>query len=204
MIRHQIIIILSIVVSAGCQPKSKPTRVPEPTSPSSGNVSHDDRISDLERFSVELTALTKSLPGRDVTEDRQLLADAFDRASSALTQLMGPEPHGAFRQQLRVIDNVRQDVRGGNASDATVDSGLRAVFNALVGVRERLFPTDTNVRGDLDKLRDKVLDLDAVRGPLHSVAVASAFQSSASTIETMRTQLQNRFAASQPTVQPTQ
>jgi hypothetical protein len=204
MIRHQIIIVLSIAALVGCQSKSKSTRVPETSTPSEKVVSTDDRISDLERYSVELSAVTKNLPGRDATEDRQLLGDAFDRASSTLTLLMGPEPNGAFRQQLHVIDNVRQDIRAGRAVDATVDSGLRAVFNALVGVRERLFPTDERVNGDLNQLRDKVLDLDAVRGPLHSVAVASAFQSAATSIETMRAELQNRFAAAGPTTQPTQ
>jgi hypothetical protein len=189
-----VVVVLLAVTATACRQKRQPTRVeePNPQSPDLGNV--DERVSDLQRYAVELTALSKNLPGRDKSEDRRLLADSFDRATSALTLLMGPEPHGAFRQQLRIIDNVRRDVRSGNASDATVDSGMRSIYNALVGIRDRLFATDDRVRGQLDTLRDRVDDLDSVRGPLHSVAVASAYQASAAVIETMSAGLEGRAA----------
>jgi hypothetical protein len=205
MNRNQFIVVVSLAsLLLGCRPKSRGTHVPEPNPPASNTTSADERISDLERYSVELSALSKSLPGRDEAENRQVLGDAFDRATSALSLLMGPQPGGSFRQQLRIIDNVRRDVRSGSTSEATIDSGIRAIFNALIGVRDRLFATDVNVRGDLDNLRDKVLELDAVRGPLHQVSVAAAYQAAAATIETMRKELQNRVAASVPTTQPTQ
>jgi hypothetical protein len=197
-------VVILFAVAIGCRPKSQPTRVPEANPAATNMVSVDDRISELQKYSVQLTAVTKNLPGRDQSEDRQLLADGFDHAVSALALLMGPEPHGAFRQQLRIIDNVRRDVRSGSATDATVDSGVRSVFNALIGVRERLFVTDQRVGPQLDNLRDRVLDLDSVRGPLHSVAVASAFQAAAATIETMRLELVDRFAATQSIAPSTQ
>jgi hypothetical protein len=192
------------LVMCGCSPKKQSTHVPQPN-PSSREMSDvDARLDEMEKHSAELTAVTKELPGRDQAEDRKLLSDSFDRAASMLTLLMGPRPQGAFRQQLRIIDKVRQDIRAGSTSDATVDSGMRAVFNALVGIRERLFPADARVSAQLDTLRDRVADLDSVRGPLHRVAVADAFQSAAAVVETMRTELADRFAASQPASQPAQ
>src|SRR5688572_20266924 len=110
-----VVVALSAMLSLGCRPKSSP-RPFEPNPQPSDMADASKQISDLQRYSVELTTVSKNLPGRDPKEDRQLLADAFDRATSALTLLMGPEPHGAFRQQLRIIDSVRNDVRAGSAS----------------------------------------------------------------------------------------
>src|SRR6266511_1306505 len=116
MIRHQIILVLLSVALLGCRPKSRATRIPEPNPQATNMTDVGERITELQKLSVELSALAKNLPGRDPTEDRQLLGNSFDRASSALALLMGPQPHGGFRQQLRIIENVRRDVRAGTAT----------------------------------------------------------------------------------------
>jgi hypothetical protein len=196
MDRIQFIIIAALACGLalpGCRPRSQPQPPAEPTPHAAEMSTVSNRVDELHKLSEELNRLAGELPGREKSDDRRMLAETLDRTQSALALLMGPEPHGAFRQQLRILDNVRRDVRSGSASDATIDSGLRSVYNALVGIRQRLFATDDRVRGQLDTLRQRVDDLDSVRGPLHSVNVASVMQSAAEVIATMTAALEGRL-----------
>src|SRR5688572_18539063 len=112
-----VVVALSAMLSLGCRPKSSP-RPSEPNPQPSDMADASKQISDLQRYSVEPSTVSKTLPGREPDEDRQLLADAFDRATRALTLLIDHEPHGAFPQQLTISDSDRNEVRAGPTSEA--------------------------------------------------------------------------------------
>src|SRR4051812_45140954 len=112
MKRSQFVAVTVILILIfGCRPKKQSSRIAQPNPASAEMHELDARIARMEMHSEELSAVTKQLPGRDLAEDRKLLSDSFDLAASTLTLLMGPQPHGAFRQQLHIIDNVRQQIR---------------------------------------------------------------------------------------------
>lgn len=183
----------------GCA-KKKPTRTGDIATPTTDPYA---QMSELRRKAAELTAMTTELPG-----DRQQFAAAFSKTSEALELLGGPEPVGAFRQQLRIIDNTYTTLSSSEAISTVpvTDSGLRAVQNALTAVSDRLFPGDASITEAMDKLRTRINDLDTERGALHSAVAAQAFQSAASVIDAMATELDARVigapaSASQPPVQ---
>src|SRR5437870_3859470 len=196
------IAIASFIV--GCGPKKHPTQMPAQTTPAP--ISQDQRTTELQRRSADLKSIAGQLPGRDAQQDRALVADAFDRAQSALELLGGPAPTGSFRQQLRIIDSARERLRRGSAdipADPTIDSGLRSLYNALRSVRERLFEHDDNVKKQLEEVRDQLDDLDVVRGPMHSIVVAKVLTATSNLLGTMAGQLQGREAAATgATMQP--
>jgi len=203
--------LVALIVAAslslvGCGPKKQPTKTAKPNPPSDAMTNVDTRMSELQQRAAELDAVARQLPGRDLKSDRDLVVQAFDRSSAALVLLGGPSPGGAFRQQLRIIDTVRQEIKTLSpsiADDPTIDSGLRALYNALTSVRERLFPDDPRVRQMLDVVHERVVDLDAVRGPMHSLVVAQVFSAVATTIQMMAGELSGRSAAAEaPTAAP--
>jgi hypothetical protein len=158
----------------------------------------DVRMSELRKRAQELTNVTQQLPAEPDATNRALVADAFGKASSALELLGGPTPGGAFRQQLRIIENTRTFLKSGS-NDVSIapstDSGLRSLESALTSVRERLFQNDDKVRAEIETLRAKLAQLDNSRGAMHSVAVAEAFKSAANVVDTMSTELDSRAQA---------
>lgn len=208
MNRNQIALIslLAMTLLGGCGPKKGPNRAstqPNPTSPTMDDVTQ--RMSELQKSASELAGVVQKLPGTNADNDRALTAEAFDHASASLTLLGGPQPGGALRQQLRIMDEMRQRLRGGQAGmsyDPAVDTGLRSLQNGLVYVRERLFPNDANIGKGIDAMRDRTGELDAVRGPLHTIASAHAFAAASDVITQMSNQLSGRNAATEPATQP--
>jgi len=192
-----------LVLATGCGPKKRPTHAATQRNQQPEVMNNvDERMSELRKRASELTQAVQQLPGRSPAEDRKLVADAFGKASSSLELLGGPQPGGAFRQELRIIENTRTFLNSpGSASvapDPSIDTGLRSLDNALSGVRERLFPNDEKIKGGIDTLRTKLGELDSVRGPIHSLVVAQAFLSAASVIDTMSAELDARTMAQQP------
>src|SRR5687767_11005622 len=174
----------SVALAAGCRPKDKPVDNQQQLQPAVMRDT-DQRMSELQRSAGQLSEIVKRLPGRDAEEDRQLVAQAFDATHESLTMMGGPEPGGALRQQLRIIDNIRQFLRSADPKlsyDPAVDAGLRATHSALGGIRERLFPNDQKVAGLVNGFGDRLGELDSVRGPMHSVVVAQVFQSASQAI----------------------
>jgi DNA repair exonuclease SbcCD ATPase subunit len=203
-----------MVAVSGCGPKKNPTRTStasarekagEPNPQSGVNSDVDTRMTELRQKSQELTAATQQLPGRASADDRKLVADAFAKAASSLELLGGPQPGGAFRQQLRIVENTKAFLNSSNANapaDPSVDTGLRSIESALTSVRERLFPNDEKVKSQIDALRTRLSELDSVRGPIHSLVVAQAFQSASSVIDTMSQELDARNDAVRQAQQP--
>src|SRR5688572_22478766 len=161
-------------ITSGCRPKDQPNQNEQQLQPQVMRDT-DERMSQLQRRSKELSSIVRQLPGRDAKEDRELVAQAFDATHESLTMMGGPDPGGALRQQLRIIDNIRQFLRTGDQKlsyDPAVDAGLRATHSALEGIRERLFPSDQKVQKLVSDFGGRLSELDQVRGPMHSVVVA--------------------------------
>src|SRR5204863_548685 len=98
------------------------------TNPQSPPMSDaDTRVTELRQRSQELTQATQQLPGRGAADDRTKVADAFGKASSSLELLGGPNPGGAFRQSLRIIDNTRRFLESQHTAaisdDPSIDTG---------------------------------------------------------------------------------
>src|SRR5439155_7792360 len=119
------------LVLPGCGPKKQRTRTTTRPNPQSEVMSDTDvRMSELRRRSQELNDAAQQLPGRAPADDRRLVADAFGKAAASLEVLGGPEPGGAFRQQLRIVQNTHSFLanRIGNvAPDPSIDTGLRSI-----------------------------------------------------------------------------
>ena len=188
----------ALLVTTACTPKKKPTRTTQPNPEANSMTDADVRMSELRKRAQELTNVTQQLPAEPDATNRALVADAFGKASSALELLGGPTPGGAFRQQLRIIENTRTFLKSGS-NDVSIapstDSGLRSLESALTSVRERLFQNDDKVRAEIETLRAKLAQLDNSRGAMHSIAVAEAFKSAANVVDTMSTELDSRAQA---------
>ena len=194
------IVVVVCAIASGCRPKKQPTKQPPPPPPPSyGNV--DQRMSELQQRGTELSHVAQQLPGRTTEEDRRLVLAAFDRAAASLDLLAGPNPPGSYRQAQRIVDSTRQQLSSGVTSDATIDSGLRAIQNALVDVRQRAYPDDAQVQKLVDDLRARIYDLDRVRGPMHSVVVGHAFTATSNVINQMAGEFKEPAA---PPAQPQQ
>ena len=193
-------VVAAVVLVVGCAQKQDRTRTDGTGATVQPDVTSDpaQRVSELRRRADELAAAAQRMPGRSASEDRALAAEAFDKAASALELLGGPNPGGAFRQQVRIIDNTRNFLRTGSESIAmepSVDSGLRSVQGALVGVQQRLFPDDPEIQKRLDALAARVRELDTVRGPLHSLVTAQTFEAASQVVDAMAQQMEGRTAA---------
>lgn len=188
--------VVALTGTSGCRPKEQPApQSHEQRIEPAVMRDTDERMSALQERSSELSAIVKQLPGRNGKEDRELVARAFDATADALAMMGGPEPGGALRQQLRIIENIRQTLRSANENlsyDPAVDAGLRAAHNALYGIRERLFPTNDKVAALVNEFGQRLGELDQVRGPMHSVVVAQVFESAATAIDTMGALLNRR------------
>jgi hypothetical protein len=185
--------------AGGCAPKKRPTQTAraEPNPPSPLVTDSGARASALQQRSQQLQQLVKQLPGRTPEEDRRLVAQAFEAASGALELLAGPNPGGALRQELRILDNTRNFLTGSSPSvspEPSIDTGLRSLRDALVNVRERLFPDDRKLSQQLDALSGQIRELDTVRGATHALIVAQSFDAAATVIGTMSSELQARSA----------
>ena len=207
MIRNQLILLACAFAVTACAPKKTPTHAstePNPMAPVLSDV--NERVGELQKASTDFSGVVRKLPGSNSTEDRVQSADAFDRATTALEILGGPDPGGAFRQNLRIIDTTRQRLRNTPVDatyDPTVDMGLRALDNALIDVAARLFPADAQIRKLLDATAMRVDDLDSVRGPLHTLAAAHVFAAASDVVDAMSQKLAGRVAAAatQPSTQ---
>jgi hypothetical protein len=216
MIRRKTLVVLVsaaslATVTVGCRSKDQPTRDQQQQLQPAVMRDTDERMGELQRRSQALSSIVKQLPGRDPKEDRELVAQAFDATHDSLSMMGGPEPGGALRQQLRIIDNIRQFLRSGDQKlsyDPAADAGLRATHSALTGLRERLFPNDETVTSLVNAFGERLGELDSVRGPMHSVVVAQVFQSAAQAIDTMggilntRAQMVSQTYSAPPAPQP--
>jgi outer membrane murein-binding lipoprotein Lpp len=189
--------VAAMLLLAGCGNKNKSTL--EPTVQSQNNDADSGepgaRARELRAELPAFQAAYAPLPARNDEQNRKQIADAFVAAGRLLSTLEGPNPGGAFRQQLRIIDNNRQRLASASESlaiEPTVNAGLRALYNALVDIRMDQFAGDPGIIERLDTMRSRVNDLDTVRGPLHRLVAAQVFRGAGDVIEAMATLMENR------------
>lgn len=162
--------------------------VPQPNPQPDVAVDVDQRIKEARRLTNEVAEIAGRLPAPSDQHQRQLMRDAFDRLSRVLPMLMGPEADGQFRLQQRIVADARDQLdRAGErlAVEPTVDSGLRAAYNALVRVAQESFYTSDRVTEAITALRDRVDALDTVRGPMHRMAAGEALRQTATVMDQM-------------------
>jgi hypothetical protein len=161
------------------------------------------RVAELTSRAQALQSAADALPARNAADDARLTVQAFDEAAAALEALAGAQQAGFFRQQLRVMKESRDQIQragadGGAAPEAVVDTALRAMRNAVSSIQERQFPANAEVADHLSQLRSRLQELDAVRGPLHRLVVAEAFESMAGAVQRMADVYEKRDSTTAP------
>ena len=119
------------------------------------------------------------LPGHDLVEHRERMADAFGALEQILPSLHGPVETGQFTQQLRTLQTTRAQLSSGSAElsqEPAVDLGLRAAASALSDIAHNnaTFADRAEITQNLDQLQQKLAQLDVQRGALHRVVQADA------------------------------
>jgi hypothetical protein len=107
-----------------------------------------------------------ALPGRGDQAHRQAMASVFEDLIQVLPILEGPEPSGAFRQQLRTLENARDRLASGAngaGAEPAIDTGLRAANAALAGIAKDEEVGGQTLDAMMKKLQAKVDELDDVR-----------------------------------------
>ncbi len=144
------------------------------------------------------------LVGHADDEGRRAFADSFHRLASVLKLLEGEQPGGAFQQQLRIIERAAAQIGGRSAAavEPTIDSAVRAAANALSHIKAEQFSDDQEVQKRFDALRPRVDELDSVRGPLHGLVAAQAFDAIGQVVERMSEIVDSRMPEQQPATAP--
>ena len=164
------------VLMIGCAKKNTATmdaKAPANPQPQMNN-SVPQRVDELKGLAGQFDELSRRLPGRDENEHRAVMAEVFARLAEMLPMLQGPDPSGAFRVQLRTIEDARQRLSNpasNLAFEPTIDSGLRAAAAALSTITRETFYAGENVADEIDRLNAMLPQLDAVRGPFHRLVV---------------------------------
>jgi hypothetical protein len=178
------------LAAGGCGQKTQSTLDPidglatQPTDGSAGMASAGDdesgvRVLDLVARSESLQATARRLPGGTPEEHRRLVHEAFSDLSQILTQLVGPEPAGSYRQQLMALERARGRLTDEStvlATEPTIDTGLRAAHGALGSLQRENYPEEQELAATLDRLNQKVMELDRVRGALHRTVAGEAVE----------------------------
>jgi hypothetical protein len=156
------------------------------------------RVGDLQQRVDQLRRTVSQMPANNPTEDRRLTAQALGQLASALALIEGPRMTGDFRQRLRVIESSRTQIQsaGGNVPiEPPTDSALRATYDVLMALSQGRFAGDQTISGTLNTMSQQIPQLDAVRGPLHSLVVAQTLENASRALKQMSTVLEQRLAA---------
>jgi hypothetical protein len=173
-----------------CAPKQAPTMEPMPAAQEdAGSAQPGYDAGRLESLVSSLERKARNLPGRTAEAHRAAMHDAFDDVAQILPILEGPEPSGAFRQDLRTIEAARDRLAPG-AGDTTIaepaiDTGLRATSSALERIAKDDAFADAPVAAPLEKLRSSVDELDNVRDVGRPYLAADAMQAVAQAARVM-------------------
>jgi hypothetical protein len=186
----------ALTAAAGCASSRTPTTNPSPQPNPQSRVSADvsQRVKQLRDVTDQLQQQAQSLPVDTEDDQRAGMHGVFDLLARGLPLLMGPDADGQFRLQQRIVADARDRLAAPGTSLATaptIDSGLRAAYNALVRISQESFYTSPSITKSITELHHRVDDLDTVRGPLHRSAVARAVQQTAAVMD----QMTNIYAA---------
>jgi hypothetical protein len=197
-----------LVIVSGCARQGPPLQ-PTATEPTQATETTEpaDEIHKIDQPTEDLMQLSRTLPAAERDDFRRQMTNVFDRYSTILPILIGPEPGGAFRQQLSIVNTTRDQLSSASENlslQPTVDTGLRAVLNALSGVYRDQFYENADLATALDALRSRVDELDAAaQGPTHRLVAAQVVAQSAGVIKQMSASLLQRSGTTVPTTNTT-
>lgn len=195
----------------GCTRKTEPTTEPLPelaeTQPAGGTglVEPNIPVLDLVARAESLQATSRRMPGRSADEHRRLMHDAFGDLSQILPHLVGPEPAGRYRQQLRAVENARArlgDESAGFAPEPTVDAGLRAAYGALSSLQRDDYAGEEQLAKSLEELRARLDYLDTVRGAMHRAVAGESVELTSDVVRQMVAVLAERMGEPGPATAP--
>ena len=136
-----------------------------------------DRAAALADAYQQLQGTVAQLPTGNDARDTQTIGEALTRLSSVLQLMEDPEPTGAFRQQVAIIERNAGLISNGQTDrdpEPPINTALNAAYSALRGVARKF--EAPKVDEALDGLSDQVRNLDAIRGPLHRFAAADVLR----------------------------
>jgi hypothetical protein len=192
----------------GCtKQRSTMGRPPAVNPPPAVESNVEVRVDELAGLSKQFSETARRLPGRSPEEDRAALRQAFTELAQILPILYGPNPDGAQRQQLRIVESARTQLGSpaqGLALEPTVDTALRAARDALEALGRRSYFDQQQVGQTLDRLDAKVTSLDAARGASHPQAVAESVELVSETVTQMSDALNERLQDQNPADRPAQ
>ena len=164
------------------------------------------RIDELAGLSKQFSETAKRLPGRSAEEDRAALQQALAELAQILPILYGPQPDGAQRQQLRIVQSARAQLASpaqGLALEPTIDTALRAARDSFASLGRTSYFDREQIGQTLDRLDAKVGGLDTARGATHPQAVAESVELMSEAVAQMSAALNDRLNGQSPT-QPAQ
>jgi hypothetical protein len=186
----------------GCtKQRSTMGRPPAVNPPPAVESNVEVRVDELAGLSKQFSETARQLPGRNAEEDRAALRQAFTELAQILPILYGPNPDGAQRQQLRIVESARTQLASpaqGLALEPTVDTALRAARDALESLGRRSYFDQQQIGQTLDRLDAKVTELDAARGAAHPQAVARSVELMSAAITQMSDALNERLEDQNP------
>jgi hypothetical protein len=194
---------LAILVGAGCV-KTQSTIAAHPPRPNPApQVAADPtvRVQTLGRLADTYARTSNELPGDNAAQHRQLMASIFAQLEEILPILEGPNPGAEFRQQLQIVRDAQAELASGPrdlSSEPTIDTGLRAGRDALLGIAQRGFYDQASLTPLFNRLAVKINELDTVRGPLHQVVTGDAVAVTSQIISGMADTLTHRLAEQTP------
>lgn len=200
--------LLVALPAGGCRPKTEPTlqEMPTATEVDPEVPQGDYRAEALDGLVESLEQKASALPGRDVDDHRRQMHALFGDVVQVLPILEGPEPSGAFRQQLRTVEAARDrlDPEAGNpAVEPTIDAGLRATYAALSSIGRDEPYVGQKMAALLSELGAKIDELDAVRSVGRPYVTADAVKQVAGVARHMADVLGGR-ATDTPATGPTE
>ncbi len=188
--------VLLVIALAGCvRHQSAPGLQPDDP-PALQPVCLSSRITDLDHRLDALTILAKQLPGKNDREHRNLLVAVLTELTGTLPDLTTANPPAAFRQQLQILGDTRTQLQTGLAAlavEPTIDSGLRAAYNALRLLGQRDFNQQRGITLSLDRLAVTLDQLDATRGSRHRSVVTDAIWAMTTVMQHMADTLQQQI-----------
>lgn len=195
-----------VLWGAGCAPKNAPTMDAKVQAASDDSVpaTPEQRVERLDQAVKQFGQAAQSLHGHGDERARRDLAETLASLQQVLELLRGPEPGGAFRQQMFILQRSRERLAGESSApvEPTVNAAVRAATRALSDIASERYADDQATAEALSALRARVAELDRERGPIHGLVTAQALDEAGNVARRMADVLRSRLPANQPATAP--
>jgi hypothetical protein len=165
------------------------------------------RSREISRLCGEYAQLSHQLPGRAISDHRQLMRNTLDKLDQILSLLANPRSDLVLQQHLLALEDARDRLSDNAATDVAVepaiDTGLRSAYNALQRIaHDKDFET-RDIAGPMADFKSRLDELDTVHGLTHQVVVAEAVDASTAVVNKMADVIASQIApASEATTAP--